>query len=130
MLKRLHLSHGRQHTPQPDINEPQRTRVFPRRINKQPRLVRPKGHGQIGPHGSPEHLPTVRLNPTGQIDGDDGTGPVLRKSGKPSGIGPKPPLATNPDNPVNNKVSTANERLSALGGYGRPPGPPQRREPP
>lgn len=129
MLQSLQLGLVRQFTPQPDINKPHGAGVLPRGIDQQPRLVRPKGDGDIGPHGGPPHLTAVRIDPTGQIDGDDNPPSLRGKPRQPRGIGPQPTPPSDPDDPVKDKIGTEEQFLGITGCDGPPTRPQQRREP-
>lgn len=91
--------------------------------------MRPKGDGDIGPHGDPPHLTTVRIDPTGQINSDDNPPGLRGQPGQPSGIGPQPTPPPDPDDPVKNKIGATEHLLGITRRNSPPTGPHQRRKP-
>ncbi|MGX1132562.1 hypothetical protein RKD49_004752 [Streptomyces glaucescens] len=102
----------------------------PRRIDQQPRLVRPERHRQIGPQRRAPHLTGVRVDAARQVDGDDG-GPGARGGlGERYGLGPQPALPPDADDPVDDEVGPLDQRFPRTGVRDGASGPPQRRESP
>ncbi len=88
VLEGLKIGFGGEFGVEADVDEPYGTGVLARGIDEQPGLVGAEGDGDVGAHGGAAHLAAVRLDPAGQVDGDDERPGVRRERREPGGVGP------------------------------------------
>lgn len=127
VLEGLRLRHPGEVGAEPDVDEPQRPGVLPRRVDEQPGLVRPEGHRHVGAQRLPRHLARVGVDAARQVDGDDDRVGAARGPGDGDGVGPEPALPSDAGDAVEDEVGEG-EHLEGV--VGDPPARrPERREP-